>query len=390
MKTGSSLNLKRAFLIALLIGPALSGCGWFGGKKTPTRVPAELVEFKAGLSVRTLWQAQVGSSGRFALQPALSGDTVVAAAADGTVSAYQLTTGQLRWRVTAGFPISAGVGVGNGLAVVGGGEGEVLALALSDGSVRWKTKINAEPFGTPALVQNIVVVRSSDARLFGLEAEKGSRLWTVQRTLPSLVMRTEALMAGSSDTLFTGMPGGRLIAVSATSGNVRFDTAIALPRGSTELERMVDVIGPVVLTGGEVCGAAHQGRVACINAQTGSVNWTRDFSAGSGVGADARYVFAVDTRSHVQAFSRNGGAVVWKNERLQYRGLSAPVSWGRAVVIGDFQGQIHFLAREDGTLLARVPTDGSAVRAVPVMVEQGAINGVIVQTVNGGLFVLGQ
>ncbi len=385
----SLFKFKLGCLMLLVIS-MLGGCGWFGGKKTPTRVPAELAEFKPNLSVRTLWQAQVGSSGRFALQPAHSGELVVAAAADGTVSAYQLSTGQLRWRVTAGFPISAGVGVGNGLVVVGGGEGDVVALSLTDGAVRWKSKINAEPFGAPALVQNVVVVRASDARLFGLDAEKGSRLWTVQRTLPPLVMRTEALMATSADTLFTGMPGGRLLAVNASNGNIRFDTSVALPRGSTELERMVDVIGPVLLNAGEVCGAAHQGRVACINIQTAALSWARDFSAAVGLGGDARYVFAVDTRSHVQAFSRNGGAVVWKNERLQYRALSAPVSWGRAVVVGDFQGQIHFLAREDGAMLARVPTDGGMVRAAPIMVEQGAINAVIVQTANGGLFVLGQ
>ncbi len=383
-------KLGSGLALVLLALPLLSACGWFGGKKTPAREPAELAEFKSSLSVRPLWQAQVGSSGRFSLQPVVSADVVVAAAADGTVSAYQLTTGQLRWRVNAGFPISAGVGAGNGMAIVGGGEGEVVALALHDGTLRWKAKINAEPFGAPAWVQNVLVVRSSDARLFGLDAAQGSRLWTVQRSLPPLVMRTEALMSSSTDTLFTGMPGGRLMAVTAANGNIRFDTAIALPRGSTELERMVDVIGSVVLDGGEVCGAAHQGRVACVNAQTGSINWARDFSAAAGLGGDARYIFGVDTRSHVQAFSRNGGAVVWKNERLQYRSLSTPVSWGRAVVVGDFQGQLHFLAREDGALLARVPTDGSLVRAAPVVIEQAGFSGIIVQTAAGALFALGQ
>jgi outer membrane protein assembly factor BamB len=377
--------------MAGLILTMLGGCGWFDSKKTVNRVPAELAEFKASLGVRTLWQAQVGSSGRFALQPAWSGDTVVAASADGTVSAYQLSTGQLRWRVMVEFRISAGVGLGgNSTVVVAGGEGDIVALALNDGSQLWKAKINAEPFGAPIFIKNVVVVRSSDARLFGFDAEKGSRLWALQRTLPSLVMRTEALMASSDDTLFTGMPGGRIMAVAAANGNVKFDSAIALPRGATELERMVDVIGAVVFNGGEVCGAAHQGRVACINAQTGSVNWSREFSAGAGLGGDIRYVFGVDTRSHIQAFSRTGGGVVWKNERLEYRSLSTPVSWGRAVIVGDFQGQIHFLAREDGAMLARVSTDGGAIRAAPVAVEQAGINAVVVQTVNGGLFVLGQ
>lgn len=390
MKRHFRYRWAKVLALVCLNVPLLGACGWLGDKKTATRVPAALVEFKPSLSVRTWWQAPVGNSGRFALQPAVSGDVVVAAAADGTVSAYHLRSGQLRWRISAGFPISAGVGVGNGLAVVAGGDGEVLALTLNDGALRWKTKINAEPFGAPALLQNVVVVRSSDAKLFGLDAEKGSRLWTVQRNLPSLVLRTEALMASSTDTLFSGMPGGRLLALQASNGNVLYDSVIALPRGSTELERMVDVIGSLFLNNGEVCAAAHQGRIACVNAQTGSLNWARDFSAGAGLGGDARYVFGVDTRNHVQAFSRNGGAMVWKNESLEYRALSAPISWGRAAVVGDFQGQVHFLAREDGAMLARVATDGSAVRAVPVAVEQGGLNAIVVQTMNGGLFVLGQ
>lgn len=387
MKKGSMM--RRGWILLGIALPILAACGWFGGKKTPTRVPAELVDFKPAQSVRTIWQATLGSSGAYALQPALSGDTVVAAAADGTVSAFELSTGRLRWRVTAGFPISAGVGAGANLAVVAGPEGDVVAFALNDGAVRWKSKINAEAFGAPIVTSTRVVVRSSDARLFALEPDKGSRVWTVQRPLPPLVMRSEAVMLANTETLYAGMPGGRLIAVALIDGNVRFDTAVAVPRGSTELERMADVVGPIVLDGGEVCAAAHQGRVACVNAQTGSVVWARDFLAASGVGADARYALAVDTRSHVQAFARNGGAVLWKNERLQYRRLSSPTSWLRAVVVADYQGQVHFLAREDGAFLARIGTDGSAVRAAPLAVERSGFSGVLVQTSAGGLYAFG-
>jgi len=152
---------------------------------------------------------------------------------------------------------------------------------------------------------------------------------------------------------FVGLPAGRLIALSALSGAPRWEVAVAEPRGATELERVSDVSGSPALMGRDVCASSYQGRIACVDAGNGTLRWARELSAAVGPGIDQRYVFAADEKGNLQAFARETGSNLWRNTSLAWRGLSAPVSFGRAVVVGDRQGYLHFLSREEGAMLAR-------------------------------------
>jgi outer membrane protein assembly factor BamB len=139
------------------------------------------------------------------------------------------------------------------------------------------------------------------------------------------------------------------------------------------------------MQGREVCAAAYQGRVACFDEATGRQTWSRELSSLTGVGLDARFAFVSDDRGAVNALDRTNGRTVWKQDKLFLRQLSAPLPAGNAVVVGDFEGQVHFLARDSGAFVARYATSGGAVRAAPVSLPGG---GVLVQTQNGGLFAL--
>jgi outer membrane protein assembly factor BamB len=100
------------------------------------------------------------------------------------------------------------------------------------------------------------------------------------------------------------------------------------------------------------------------------------------VGGDADFVFGADGSDRVSAWRAATGDLAWTQERLLYRNLSAPLSAGKTVMFGDLEGQVHFLAREDGKTLLRLPTDGSPVMAQPVL--SGTT--MLVVTRNGGLF----
>lgn len=381
-------NCLWRVLAVVSVVVAASSCSLFDSK-TP-RTPARLADLKSTLGVKVLWSVKpLSKKTSYALQPATVDGLLIAALPDDSLNAYEVNTGKLRWRINTGFAISAGVAVNEGLAVVAGAKGEVLAVNASDGGVRWKTRINAEAFGVPLISRGVVVVRSSDARLVGFSADKGEQRWTLQRQLPPLVVRLESNLLALGETFLAGMPNGRLLVVNTSDGTVRFDLPIAQPRGSTELERMADVIGPLALVTPDLCAASYQSKVTCLNIQTGAVSWTRDFSAMNGVGADSRYVFAVDTLSHVYALSRSNGAPAWQNKRLQYRRLTSPLSWGGTTVVADEQGLVHFLAREDGSFVARLNTDNSGVVTSPVVVDQTAFNGLVVQTHAGGLYAIG-
>jgi outer membrane protein assembly factor BamB len=175
------------------------------------------------------------------------------------------------------------------------------------------------------------------------------------------------------------------LALSTANGTPRWEVAVGDPHGATELERIADVSGTPVLAGREVCAVSYQGRVACFDAISGTTIWAKDLSSAVGLAADERFIFAADEHGVVNAFSRDTGTSVWRNTQLANRRLSTPVSFGRAVVVGDGEGYIHFLSREDGSFLARAETDGSPIAAAPLVA--GEI--LIAQTKDGKLVALG-
>jgi outer membrane protein assembly factor BamB len=217
------------------------------------------------------------------------------------------------------------------------------------------------------------VVRTGDYRITAFDAASGERRWSIQRPGPALALRAHAELLISDGLVYAGLPGGRLLAIQASTGVVRYESVVATPRGANELERIADVVGAPKRDGREVCAVAHQGRLACFDAASGSPTWARDFSSSAGMALDPRFAFASSDIGVVHGFSRAGGVEVWRQDGLRYRSLSAPVSTGRAVAVGDFEGVVHFLDRDTGQLISRQATDGSAVLARPVATSAGVL-----------------
>jgi outer membrane protein assembly factor BamB len=200
-----------------------------------------------------------------------------------------------------------------------------------------------------------------------------------------LTLRSAPGIVVSGLSAYVALPGGKLLALEMSNGGPRWEAAVGDPRGATELERIVDISGAPAVIGREVCAVAYQGRVACFDAANGVTRWAKELSSDVGVGADERFIFAIDEQGAVSAFARENGASVWRNNKLANRRLSTPVSFGRAVAAGDYQGYIHFLSREDGALLARAATDGSQIIGTPLVVGSN----VIFQTQAGTVIALG-
>jgi outer membrane protein assembly factor BamB len=236
-----------------------------------------------------------------------------------------------------------------------------------DGKPLWRTQTSSEVLSAPAVGEGMVVVRSIDNRIVGLDAKTGDKKWTVQRVLPPLTLRNAPGMIVSGKDVIIAQPGGKLLALNLQTGAPRWEIAVGESRGATELERVTDIGGMPVLFEQDVCAASYQGRVGCFDVSTGTARWTKELSSEVGVAVDQRFVFAIDDKGAVSAFSRENGTSAWKNDKLGYRRISSPVSYGRAVAVGDYQGFVHFLSREDGSFLARAATDGSAITSTPVV-----------------------
>lgn len=378
----------RVVVAMLLI--ALAGCStvssvydrWFGSR--PAAKPSPLPPLQGTLQPRIAWQANIGAAERAFFFPAVTGNVVYAAGAAGRIAGFEARTGKQVASFTAGQPLSAGVGASGSLILVGTAKGEVLAFDPS-GKQLWKAQLSGEVLAPPAVEGTLVAARAGDGRLYGFEAVTGKRLWVYQRTTPALSLRTHSGIVLERGALFAGFAGGRLVALTAATGAVGWDSVVALPRGTTELERVADVAGRPSVDGDRVCAVAYQGRAACFDAQSGTTIWAREMSSASGLDTDHRSVYVTDDKNAIVALDKASGASLWKQEKLAGRGVSAPLAFGRFVLVGDFEGYVHLISREDGSFLGRAATDGSAIGAPPVALD---LTSFVVQTRNGGVFAI--
>lgn len=385
--------VTRKVALATLVAAAVAsttGCSWFS-KPDPKTAPAPLVALdKQSVNAKVQWSDSIAggslfSSSKpesFAFSPAVIGDVVFAAAANGSV--VRLENGREVWRINAGLPLTGGVGSDGKIVVVGTGKGLVLAFSADNGKALWQAQVGSEVLSAPVISDGLVAVKSGDSQIYAFGANDGKRRWVYQRSTPALSLRAATGMVAQPGVILSGFSGGKLVAVSAANGAAVWEVTVALPKGSTELERVSDVTSPPVVSGREVCAVAYQGRVGCFDASNAQTIWARDASSFSGMDLDSRNAYVSDEKGAVLAFDRKAGASVWKQDKLANRGLSRPLAIGPYVVVGDAFGYVHILRKDDGSYAGRVELDGSAVMADPRRVGDA----VLVQTAKGNLYAI--
>ncbi len=360
-------------ITGLALALLLAGCSSLNPfAKAPPDAPRALVEFKSSMSPKVAWTYSIGKAGLAVFAPVVAGESVFVASSDGSLARLDAASGKAQWRINVGSKLGAGVGSdGENVAVVS--TKGLLMVFDGSGKARWKEQLPSEALSTPVVGEGMVVVRSGDNRISAYDAQTGTRRWSSLRSIPPLVLHGAPGIVIDSGIVYVAQPGGKLLALSGINGGARWESVVADPKGTTELERVADVVGRPVLAGHEICATAYQGRLSCFDASNGVVRWGKDWSSFNGPAVDERFVFAVDTTGVISGFAREAGQSVWRNEKLLNRQLSTPISLGRAVVVGDYKGFLHFLGREDGAFLARLSTDGSPMAGSPVLAGDRAV-----------------
>ncbi|QJR15700.1 outer membrane protein assembly factor BamB [Usitatibacter palustris] len=364
-------------LVACGAALALAGCGFLGIGGGNARTPTPLNPITATVTPKATWSASVGKAGAFRLFPDIEGGKVYTANADGGVTILAEDTGQVATRFESKKAVSGGVAAGDSVIVVGTMKGDVTAFDLT-GKELWNTNLAGEVISPASIAKKTAVVRTSDGRIYGISLTDGKRRWVYQRPSPALLLRTESGVHIDGGDVIAGYPGGKLIALDIDDGKLTWEVNVSLPRGATELERIADVAGVPYLDGPRVCAAAFQGKVACFEIQTRNMVWSRDVSSSRALAADAKNIYVVDDSGAVHALDKNSGASLWKQDKLLYRRLTAPVIAGGNVLVGDGYGFLHVLSPTDGSLIGRMSVDGGAVNALVA-----ATKGVVVQTAGG-------
>lgn len=371
------MRLKHQLVVALL-PLVLAACS----SDKPKIEPAKLVDFQAKAKIEVRWDSDVGDAGQSVLFPAVTREAVFAANADGDVYRFDRNTGKQVWRIDSGFAITGGVGSGGGLVLVGGEKGELAAYDEDSGKLQWQVKVSSDVLSPPKVADGVVVVRTGNQRITGLSAKDGSRLWLYERATPTLIVRSHAGVLIRNGLVYAGFAAGKLAAINLKNGVVVWESTVSQPRGNTELERISDITSLPVADDAQVCAVAFQGRLACFDAVQGGALWTRDVSSDKGLALWGNMLYLTDTDSNVLALDKSSGASLWKNSQLSLRGGTAVYPVEDYLVLGDYEGYLHVLKRDDGSFVARRKTDGSAINIAPMTLGDGAL----VQTSDGELY----
>nr|WP_315226650.1 outer membrane protein assembly factor BamB [uncultured Limnohabitans sp.] len=325
--------------------------------------PADIPVVSVLQDVRTSWSSALGEV-NFPLVVTARDGRVALANSEGTVAVLDAATGKDVWRLNLKQAIAAGVGSdGQQVAVI---TRDNQLVAMRDGQVQWRKTLPAQSFTAPLVAGARVFVLTADRSVLAFDGNSGAKLWTQQRAGEPLVLKQAGVLMAFKDTLITGF-AGRLVGLNPNTGVIRWESAIASPRGTNDVERLVDLLSPVDRLGDSVCVRAFQSQIGCVNAQSGQGVWTRAAAGARGVSGNDTVLIAGLANGVVQAWNRNNGERVWETERLKYRVLSAPLVTPRGVLLADDGGWLYVLSLADGALLNRVKLEGSELAAAPVL-----------------------
>ncbi len=346
--------------------------------------PEPLAEIKQTVMTKVLWQAKIGAAEDSEFTPVIEAGYAYAASAAGELLKLDASNGSQAWRVNIGQKITGGVGVGGSLVMVGTQGGLVYAYDIS-GKLQWKAKLSSEVLSAPKYFDGLVIVRTGDSRIFGINANDGSRKWVYERTTPALTLRSSAGVVVDGGVVYAGFAGGKLAAIRADNGKMLWEASVAQPKGVTEIERIADITSLPVVDGPLIYAVAYQGKIAAVDRSSGRVVWNRDISSLSGLSTEDARIFVSHAMGSVYALDYSTGKTFWRQAALKNRNLTAPLPMGSLVAVGDLEGYVHFLSREDGAISSRIKTNNSAV--MPQMVQINS-NTLLAQTRDGGIFAI--
>jgi len=362
-------------ITALVFLGLLVSCG---GDKDNTEPPAELTAIEYNIPLQLNWSLDTRAAknrASYRLRPLLIGDRVYSIDTGGTVVCVDLVTGRRLWKFDTELTPIAGLGGNDQILIATSADGDIVAYQESDDELvkLWGIRVESEIRAIPVVDNDQVFVRSVDGKLRSLAVADGAEQWVVSRRVPALSLtgNSEPLVAGP--LVFAGFDDGKVIAYERVSGQTRWESTITAPSGRTEIERLVDVDGRFVLSNGVIYVASFQGRLAALQAVSGDLLWSREFSSYQPIAFDDDALYLSADDDHLWSIDRRTGTAFWKQDVLHARKITAPAVIGDNLVVADLDGYLHWFSKSEGTLLSRIRTSYTRNYVQPITWQDSVI-----------------
>ena len=355
--------MERICRLALVVtlGMSVTACSMFSSDEEDARKPRALTEFKADVKLTEVWSKSIGAGTKGSLErlvPSITGDVIYTVGAEGNVTALNRETGKVLWNRELDVKVGGGITADAGLLLLGTLDGRVLALKENDGSLLWDVPVSSEVISSPQTNGQVVIVQSIDDTVAAYNAEDGKQLWRQENLQPALTLRGSSTPRIEGEAVFVGLSSGEAKAFRVSDGAPLWSSRVSIPKGTSELERMVDIKAQPLIVADTVFLVSFQGNAAAMDKYSGRVKWTRELSSYKTISEGFGSLYLTDASSYVSSLDQRSGAVSWRQDKLEYRQLTAPATYSSYVAVGDMEGYVHLMSQVDGGMAGRYKVGG--------------------------------
>ena len=391
----------KLFFLSFVSSIFLSGCAFFDSSNIK---PTRLKQVEETLKIKVSWKKKVGpitsiDSGPMSFTPVVVGDLVIASSSNGSISIFNLADGNLVDKIKLEENLLSSA------AYKERSSGITLAVILETGELGliepgkgflWRIPLDGITRLPPFLDEDTVVIKYADNRIFGYDVETGQRVWNITRRVPSLTLHGQSGMRFFAETdvnsglgsslegLAVNMAGGRLMVLNPKTGALEWEIRAVYPRGTNEVERIVDLIGLPFINADEVCSTSYQTKIICLRTTDGEIIWSRDFMAMKPAVFKKPFAASVDFDDKLVAFDWVQNKKLWDNEDLLFRGLSGLIIWDDLLWAIDDYGILHGINLESGNIISRFNVGDGGLAGDPIPTTSG----LLLQTISGSLLML--
>lgn len=389
----SRKQLYKKLCAGLVAVTLLNGCSLFGSDDVVEKSALPKVENQ--FKVQQRWSTSVGNGVGDVysyLRPAYLNGVIYAADRDGTVKAMNADNGKQIWKVDladrTGFlsseaaMLSGGITADDGVLYLASEKAQLYALNANDGSVIWRVTVAGEVISRPTVSEGVVLVNTGNGMLHAVDQKTGETNWIINLDMPALSLRGESTPVVAHGAAIVGSNTGRVNAILLDHGQFIWQQRIAVAGGATEISRLSDVDSTPVIVDNQVYAAAYNGNFASIDLRSGQMIWQREIGTITDFVVEGEVIYAVDNTDRVLALDRHNGSMLWTQDQLLHRGLTAPTVYQNYVVVGDSDGYLHWMNTSDGQFVAQNKVSGSGLLSAPQTVN----NSVMIQARNGTVY----